>query len=342
MQRKFNIQVGLALILLLNLSGNLSGEGVNRDIRGDRTVNQFSRYSDIHLKLNKNLFENGEEIPVEFGIKNTGFSTFRIYPSSIIENSFQFLLTDNKGREIPFQKKRMVSASVRDSGEKVVNIWGEEIKEIILHPGESFEKTIYISDYYKLIPGNEYRLIGYFYPDYRNKYFVKSRNIAHFRIAKDVEKEYYTYGPENNYVEPLVELTPEETVYLFLSAEMRGNNSGFLKYLDLRKYIHSYDRFSSNYIMASTREKPQILKKFELYLSQKPEDRLINFKIIKKEFDRISDGTVNEHTRSYVIVRAERESKGYRIVYNYKYTLEKNLEKDGFWKIVLVTASVVQ
>jgi len=211
-----------------------------------------------------------------------------------------------------------------------------------MHPGESFQKTLCLNNYYRFIPGTEYRVVGYFYPDFRRRFFVRTSNIERFRIDINREKYYRSHGEKNFYRDVVPALSPEETVYLFLSAELKKNWNNYMKYLNMRKFITAYDRFASKYTVASEREKPVILREFEKFLTGQPADRLISFQIIKKEFDRSDSGEIKVNGRAYVTVRAKRQSMGFSIVYHYRYVLERVRERYGFWKIVHVTAKIIR
>ena len=312
------------------------------DIRGDRTVNYFSRYGQARIKLNKVLFGPEEDIPVEFTVRNSGYTTIRIYPGYPAQKSFQFQVTDKKGQELA----RVVKDSFyrRERGADSVNLVGERVKEIILHPGESFTRRIFLNDFYNLEGGKEYRVVGFFYPDYRNGFFVRTRNMTRVRINMHREKNFYKEVEGHIYANNLPGLSPEETVYLFLSAEMRRNWRNYLKFLDLRKFIFAYDRFASRYARAEARERSLVLRDFERFLIDEPTDRLRRFRITATRYDRTTTGELRapEMGRSYVEVRAERASKGYRVIYKYTYTLERVRGRDGFWRIIHVTATVVR
>ena len=326
--------------LILFGSLTLQGDPV-LDVRGTPTINNFSRYARTSIHLRKTLFEPGEPIPIRFRIRNRGYTTMRLFPSFDTLKSFQFLITDKAGREIHALVGSEIGNS-RERGEPVTNMQGQLVKEIILHPGESFEKNIDLSGIYNFKPGQEYRIVGYFYPDYRNGYFVRTANLSRIRLSAKRESEFHTRTARGGMEERLPGLAPEEIVYLFLSAEKRRNWSNYLKYLNLRKFIQSYDRFASRFIMASRLEKPVILREFEKYLIGEPADRLKSFQITGKEFARTGAGEIKSRDRVQVKVRVERQSKGYQILYNYVYSLERVRDRPGFWKIIYVTVNIIK
>ncbi len=309
-----------------------------RDSRGDPTTNAFSRYGRAELEVPRTAYRPGDAIWVTFRIRNRGYQTIRIFPAREANTSFQFLLTDRHDREVPMR----AAGAGRESAEPTVDIAGDEVKEVILHPGESFTRRIRLDRLYELKPGGEYRVVGYFYPDPRRTFFVRTANTAKLRLDRARDPLRRAVLPEEFFNDSIPEISPEETVYLFLSAEIKKNWPGYLKYLDLRKFILAYDRFASRYAAAPEHTKPQVLREFQRFLTSGPTDRLHYFKIVKKEFDRTEEGETMDEGRVHVTVRAERRTRGYSVLYNYRYTLERDRRRAGFWRIVYVTAGVVR
>ncbi|MCB1324136.1 MAG: hypothetical protein H7A21_19765 [Spirochaetales bacterium] len=333
---------GVVLGLLVALApGSAQAEPV-RDVRGDQTVDYWSRYGRVELEADRILYRPGQDIPIRFRIRNVGYSVIRVYPHIGPGKTYQFMLLDSQGRE---QTQRFNAASYnnREHGERaVVDQEGDPIKEVILHPGETLEKVIFLNDFYRLTPGSEYRLVGYFYPDQRFEYFVRSENNLVLRI--DQERSDPFLRPEVQSLRPdgAPVISPEETVYLFLSAEMRRNWPNYLKYLDLRKFITAYDRFAGRFATASVREQPVILDDFARYLTGNPADELRRFRITATEPERDRSGEVIANGRNFVTVEAVRIGGGYTARYEYRYTLEPSSDSPGMWKIVYVEARLVR
>ena len=311
------------------------------DPRGDATINYLSRYSTIALSTSKTRFAPGEEIVLQFEIKNRGARAIRFYPGTEGIESYDFLILDHSGREIdPLPLPQKIQS--REWGERsVVTVEGEMVKEIILAPGEYFTKEIVLSDYYNLQPGETYNITGYFHPDARSEFFVKSHNSVKLAIDRLAEEGYNRQKQPDPLYDQGDGLTPEETVYLFLSAEMKKNWKNYLKYLDLSKYITVYDRFSSRYVRASDREKSVVMNDFVRYLTGRDTEKLQRFKIVEAKTERDDHGEIIDGGRSQVKARAIRESRGFRVEYEYTYTLEPDEQQHGFWRISHVTAMVV-
>ncbi len=317
----------LIALALLMLAGPLAAERTT-NARGDESINTVKRYTSVDLHVEHYRFEPGKSIVLRFQIKNSGYQTIRIYPFEPAEKTYQFEVLDSRGYELrPMSREE----SGKDLERKaVVNLSGQHVREIILQPGESFEKTIDLTHFYNFQPGQTYRITGYFFPDARHNVFLRSRDSVELHI-NDRKSKYLFERPELETEE--AGLSPEETVYLFLSAEMRRNWKNYLKYLDLTRYITSYDRFSGRYASAAPPDRRRILQEFARYLTADPTDRLRRFRITGTRKTEVAD-------RAEVTVEALRMSGGYRVAYEYTYTLERS-EREGFWKIIHVVARVL-
>lgn len=333
-----NAFLKVLVLFILFPAGLLSAPEL--DIRGDRTVNRWSRYATVAILLPKTRYEPGEKIPVRFRIENSGYEEFRIYPAMEIQKTYQFEVIDKRGRELrPVMDPEALKHREQGSRE-TISLTGDLVKEVILHPGETYEKEFYLNDFYELKPGGRYDVAGYFYPDSRYDFFVKSQNTIRVNVDNNVDR----YRKKLRVESPLTSIsdgvTPEEVVYLFLSAEMRKNWKNYLKYLDLEKYISGYDRYASRFALSSAEEKPVVLNEFVGYLTSGPMEDLKKFRIIRSRPERDNHGSILENGRFFVTARALRKSRGYSVRYEYIYTLEPH--RDLYWKIVHVEARVLE
>lgn len=338
-----------ALVLFGGVAGTPVGAETNRDPRGDETISYFSRYAQIELRFDRSRYRPGEDLPVRFRVTNTGYRVLRIYPGRDPLASYEFLVTDRQNREVPerFAADRRSRMARREQGERsVVDLHGDPVKEIILHPGETLEKTLYLNDFYELSPGREYRVIGYFYPEPRTEFFARSNNTAVVYVAPESDVETTPrLEPNDMQLEGMqaAGVSPEETVYLFLSAEMQQNWKNYLKYLDLPKYITAYDRFSGRYVQAQADQRASILREFAEYLTGSPADRLRRFRITGATPERDDRGRSLQNGRAFVKALAQREAAGYSARYEYTFTLERGEGRyAGMWRIVYVEAQLLE
>lgn len=323
-----NIILRAAILAGLTFFATALTADSNRTVRGDETVNTTLRYTGVELKSDRVRFDEGDRIQLRFRVTNTGYRASRIYPFEPSHYTFQFQVLDERGRELEPLTMSPGPLEHDLSRNAVVNLAGQRVKEVILHPHESFEKTINLSDYYDLSRTGRYRITGYFYPDARKNVFIRSTNTIRIDVERDNARPAFSGADTDS---PAGEgLSPEEAVYLFLSAELRRNWKNYLKYLDLPRYITSYERFAGEYARGDARSRAGTLERFRNYLTADPTDRLRKFRIM----DVMREGSSD---RATVIVEAKRATGNYTVMYEYTYTLEKT---DGFWKIISVVARV--
>jgi hypothetical protein len=321
-------------------TGTARAGNPRRDLRGEDTIDLVSRYATVMLVSDRVLYDPGEDIPIRFRVTNSGYRTLRIYPFSD-DTTFQFLLTDQAGREVEpdanSSRKRY-----RERGRDNIDLDGSRVKEIILHPNDSFERLIYLNDLYRLEAGKEYSVSGYFFPDARHETFMKSANFIKLRMAKRKDELYYEGVVAKIPPVPATALTPEETIFLFLSSELNKKWDNYLKYIETEKFIASYGSYATRYAIASSAERPSVALDFKNFLISRRDEILRRFEITKTDYDRDAGGQLIDSGRSYVTVVADRETRGYTVRYEYQYALEISSENEGFWKIVSVRARLLQ
>lgn len=299
---------------------------VDIDARGDRNVSDVNRNIRVSLWTEKTIFKQDEPIAVFFRITNDGHRTVRLYPFTPEERSFQFEVLDRNGRELPDDPARRFDPDEDVLENHPADLAGDRTREIQLQPGETFERRVYLDRHYDLKPG-EYRVSGFFLPDARHEVMLRTVNRLKLRIEK-MPSPFVYEEPESMTMESGPDA--EETVYLFLSAEMTGKTDKYLKYVDLRKYILSYDMFAREYLRASRQQQELVLQRFASYLKSGPTDPLRRFRIlrsVKETPDRVR-----------VDVLALRSSGSYRVEYLYNYYLERS--SGSLWKISSVVATV--
>ncbi len=333
----------------------------NIDRHGNPTVNSFTRVAQVSIEADQISYVKDAHIPVRIRIGNSGKEILRIYPSEETILSYKFFITNSNGTEI---KAISTNSKKEDKVEKTELTEIEHIaKEVIIAPGEVFEKTLYIDEYYKLIPGEKYKVWLYFHPapldpNYAN-ILLRSSNHLNLYIEKEENKK-----PALKYLtQTSVNIEPKEIVFLFLTAEKNRNYQNYLKYLELEKLIKAYPVFALKFENTSSNdEKKDLLQEFSHFLINNSKHPLSKFKIIDsypenlsflnsninndepiKEKDdlelREEDKAINNSSPRY-IVRAICHRKGKQMVANYKYTFTLENIK-GSWKIVYVDVKII-
>ncbi|MCW7492274.1 hypothetical protein ND861_06355 [Leptospira sp. 2 VSF19] len=318
--RSFRTSVILGIFLVRSLAAF-----PDRDARGERIDNFVSLQSKINLSLTKRSYQSGERIPLTFTVTNTGKEVVRIFPSFDFRFSFQIIVKDENDRILTPIEDPEFPDPVLKRRTTIVNLVGDENKEISLHRNESFSKTIYLDEHYSFLPDQKFYVTGYFYPNYTEdkSAFLRSQNTVGFLFQnpKADRKETVTRQITEN-----GGLSPEETIFLFLGAEMKKHWEYHFKWIDFSEYILAYDRFSSAYTEAGVGERETIIEDFKEYLTETPSGVLKYFKVMNVDYPSKRDARVQ--------VYVERMMGRFKTRYEYIYTLrQEEGSRVGFWQI---------
>ncbi|PKA00639.1 hypothetical protein CH369_09300 [Leptospira levettii] len=297
----------------------------DRDARGERVDNFVALQSKISLTLTKRSYEASERIPLTFMVTNTGKEVVRIFPSFDFRYSFQIIVKDENDRILTPIEDPEFPDPILKRRTTIVNLVGDENKEISLHRNESFSKTIYLDEYYQFLPDQKFYITGYFYPNYTEdkSAFLRSQNTVGFLFqnSKQIKKE-----SVNRQITENGGLSPEEIIFLFLGAEMKKRWEYHFKWIDFSEYILAYDRYSSAYAEASVGERETIIEEFKEYLTESPSGVLKYFKVMSVDYPSKRDARVQ--------VYVERMMGRFKTRYEYIYTLrQEEGNRVGFWQI---------
>lgn len=327
----------------------------DRDARGNYTENFTHLQVQVRISMRSLNYREGEDVAMEFHVRNHGKEVVRIFPATNALETFQLQIRDENNRLIPllensdyqpwnpkYQKDR--NQSLRNHMENLV---GDASKEIALSPNETFSYRILINEYYDIKPGMHYTVNGYFYPNATEskKNLLLGGTDSEGRLAFMRAENTLRFLYENRRKEPTVSgikeqnlvtesgVSPEETIFLFLGAELKSNWSNYFKWLHLPDFILAYDRFSGVYLSATDREKELIEDEFKEYLTTLPSGKIKYFKVIG--VDRVSP------RESKVKVYVERLEEKVPTRYEYDYSLKKDpSQRESLWKIHGVVARV--
>lgn len=297
----------------------------DRDARGERVDNFVGLQSKISLNLTKRSYEAGERIPLTFTVTNTGKEVVRIFPSFDFRYSFQIIVKDGNDRILTPIEDPEFPDPILKRRTTIVNLVGDENKEISLHRNESFSKTIYLDEHYQFLPDQSFYITGYFYPNYTEdkSAFLRSQNTVGFLFqnAKQVRKD-----SASRQITESGGLSPEEIIFLFLGAEMKKRWEYHFKWIDFSEYILAYDRYSSAFAEASVGERETIIEDFKEYLTESPSGVLKYFKVMSVDYPSKRDARVQ--------VYVERMMGRFKTRYEYIYTLrQEEGSRVGFWQI---------
>jgi hypothetical protein len=276
----------------------------------------------------------GEEIFLDFTIKNYGNEVIRFFPTTHTLKTFQFTIVDENDESIlPKDEFRMEDKKLKRRL-TTVNLVGDEVKEIVIHKGESFTKRFDLKEFYDFEPGKKYFISGYLYPNYLedHSHFIKSENRSIF-VLEPKKKEISPRKYESTDIAQEEGLSPEEVIHLFLSGEMKKNWIQYFKYIYFPEFINSYSQYSKEYASAEEDYRELVIEEFKRYLMEQNAGKLTYYKITGKE--NISSNL------SRVTVYVERDQNRNPSKYEYVYTLKKGDDiLKGFWKLNSVTVKV--
>lgn len=297
----------------------------DRDARGARVDNFVALQSKIELELSQRTFSQGDRIPLKFSVTNTGKEVLRFFPSFDSRYSFQIVVKDENDRIIPPLEDPEFPDPILKRRTTIVNLVGDENKEIALHGHETFSKQIYLDEHYSFSPNQKYYIVGYFYPNYTEDKtaFLRSKNTVGF-LFQNSKPESKTLQSKQ-----IIEsggLSPEETIFLFLGAEMKKNWEYHFKWIDFSEYILGYDRFSASFAESPLAERETIIEDFKEYLTDSPSGVLKYFKVMNVDYPSKRDARVQVHV--------ERMNGRFKARYEYIYSLKREEgSRVGFWQI---------
>ncbi len=328
--RFLNCMLKLALTFFLCLLPILSYPDM--DVRGNFTENFFGLQGRVNLKLTSMSYKQKEPIYLDFTIKNYGNEVIRIFPTTENLETYQFVITDEND-DVLQARENLKAEILKSSKIKVNNLVGDRVKEIIVHKNESFTKRFNLDDYYEFTPGKKYYVTGYFYPNFTEdkNTFAKSENQTIFQIEKKKEERINKRHHDSELASD--GLAPEETVYLFLGAELKKNWNHYFKYIYFPEFILGYTKFANEYTSTDTGYKDIVVDEFKKYLTERRSGNLTYYKITSSE-------EINP-SMARVYVHVERELNRIPSKFEYQYTLKKTDDTmKGFWKISGVVVKV--
>ncbi|MDF3820538.1 hypothetical protein P3G55_11530 [Leptospira sp. 96542] len=297
----------------------------DRDARGERVDNFVALQSKISVSLTKRNYTSKERIPLTFSITNTGKEVVRIFPSFDYRYSFQIIIKDENDRILSPIEDPEFPDPVLKRRTTIVNLVGDENKEISLHRNETFSKTIYLDEHYSFPREQMFYVTGYFYPNYTEdkSAFLRSQNTASFFFSNPKSEE------RESVKKQIIEnggLSPEETIFLFLGSEMKRHWEYHFKWIDFSEYILGYDRFSVPFSESPEAERDSIVEEFKEYLTTSPSGVLKYFKVLNVDYPSKRDARVH--------VYVERMMGRLKTRYEYIYTLKQEEgNRSSFWQI---------
>ena len=293
-----------------------------RNVLGEVTENFIVKTGSFDIRLSKNYVQTNEQNFIHLSFRNRGKEVIRFYPNANFFNTFQIFIVDEENTVVPLKEKIEIMPRFI-----VKDFVGNNLKEVILHPNETFVKTIDLNLYFDFETGKKYFIKSYFFPNYlESKDVFVGSNEVYFYVDEP-QRHYNYYGAL-----PIEKETvnPDEVIYLFLNAESRKDWSSYFKWIDFPEYILSYDRFSNTYADSDFSERSLIIEEFKYYLTQLDLGNLQSYEIIDTQIINPKYARVNVDVR---------RNDGFTTYYEYEYILKK-YPTIPFWKITSVIVRV--
>ncbi len=275
----------------------------------------------IYIYMDRISFSNDEPVRLQVCVKNNSNKTelLKIYDS--LYTTYQPVVYDETAREaemtVPY---RMMN---KPMGGIIENITPRTVE---LSKDETLEYSVNLREIYALQAEREYRVEVRFSPDAGSLPYITGENIFTFK----------TFQSAVTYIHSGVkkigaDITPSETVLLFLTAERDRNWDNYLRYLKLEDYIQAYPEFVSQYRGADDVKQAIIIDEFIKYLKKDRSDYLLDF--------HVSAELMKEGNTAYVDAEVKRYGPRSPFYYKYRYTLERYR---SFWRIKDVEATVTK
>ena len=275
----------------------------------------------VYIYMDRISFSNDEPVKLKICVKNNSNKSelLKIYDS--LYTTYQPVIYDETAREaeliVPYRMMNKNMAEIIDNLNP---------RTVELSRDETLEYTINLREIYRLEGDKEYRVEVRFSPDAKILPYVAGENIFTFK----------TFQSAMTYIQSGVkkissDISPSETVLLFLSAEKGRNWDNYLKYLKLEDYIQAYPDYVSQYRTADEVKKAIIIDEFIKYLKKDRSDYLLDF--------HLSAELIKENNTAYVDVEIKRYGVRSPFFYKYRYTLERY---GSFWRIKDVEATVMK
>ncbi|HDP81139.1 MAG TPA: hypothetical protein ENN21_09905, partial [Spirochaetes bacterium] len=147
--------------------------------------------------------------------------------------TYQPVVYTGRGREaeiiVPHRLKGVPAGElIRDRVPRIVE----------LMPNETFVSSINLKEVYALEKDTEYRVKGFFTPDFKSPLTLASDNELRFKITRSPD-----FVPRSGIARVNREVSPSEVVLLALTAEKEGNWGNYLKYIKSDIFINAYPEY---------------------------------------------------------------------------------------------------
>ncbi len=275
----------------------------------------------VFLSSTRLTFYSGNQVNMTVTVKNVTESNMKFRIFSFDYSTFQPIVYTLEGQEAE------TVVDYRLKGQKVETIASvAAFRDLELAPGESFQYSFDLNNYYKMEAGRKYKVRLFFMPMIEDGYIVRSDNTLYVDVVN---------APGRNEVKNIEAgsgFTPSEVMDLFLRAEKDLRWKDYIKYIEAEKFITAFPQYSRQYNSGDEIVKREILREFIEYLSTERYDYILDYRIENEVY-------LPETNEAFVYARVKRYGGVKPFVYLYKYRLKSY---KNYWLITDVEASVAR
>jgi hypothetical protein len=275
----------------------------------------------VYIYLDRISFSNDEPVKLQICVKNNSNKSELLKIFDALYTTYQPIIYDESAKEaeliVPY---RMMNKKMTDVLEKA------NPRTVELSRDETLEYTLNLREIYRLEADKEYRVEIRFSLDAKNQGYITGENIVTFKTFKSA-----VINMQSGIKRPGRDISPSETLLLFLNAEKSRNWDNYLKYLKLEDYIQAYPDYVSLYRNADEVKKTIIIDEFIKFLKKDRSDYIVDF--------NVSDELIKDNDIAYVDAEIKRYGPRMPFYYKYRYTLERYR---SFWRITDVEATVLK
>ena len=344
--RKMFSQMFTIVVLSGVVSFPYANEQLNgRDARGNRTENYSSQGLNLTISSEKTRFLDKEDIPLMLQISNQGFYPVTIYMHRNYLRNFTLIAREPGGKSLKGKESDFSNdyKDYKDTFQRSFTGTNFHSRKIVLQPGESLQRQIIFQELIDLDDLSDKNSMisidAYFYinPEQAPDYFIKSMNT--FNIYID-SAENRGMSRKNLLAIEKSEISPEEAVFLALTAEFYRDWPSYFKYVSMKDLVRDYPEYARKYMMANRQEKTIVLESLQSYLMERETHKLMKFQVLRENGQSSTERDFRQSRKiANVKVRAVRMVEGFPREFAYTYYLTQN---ENFWKITGVESQLIQ
>ncbi len=265
---------------------------------------------------NEHIYHIGNDININFEIKNNNKENVFLEIADDISYNFDFIIYTEQGDQVNYSKDFLIQKKTKD---KIFT------KSILLSPNQSFSVMINISNWFNFENAGTYFIQGIFYPSLEKNNRIQSENILKLELNPQVDKESDSQNflvKRKTNLEHYKDIPPYTVIEMYLKARQERDWDTYFSFYDFDKIIPQYQKYKNRYRYASEKERLSIIENFKNEQINKFYNDLVSFNIQK---------TVIEKGKATVYVNEEFKYKNYFERFSSEYYLEL---QNQVWLIV--------